>query len=113
MTQPSSIPHPVYIAFVFALGACVGSFLNVVVWRLPRNESIVSPPSHCPKCNTRLAWFDNIPVFGGFARRGKCPFCGQPISARYPIIEAITGGLFVLFYVGLFIWQLGPCATRP
>jgi leader peptidase (prepilin peptidase)/N-methyltransferase len=105
--------HIVFIIFVFALGACVGSFLNVVVWRLPRNESIVSPPSHCPKCNTRLAWYDNLPVIGWIALGGKCRYCKQPISARYPIIEAITGGLFVLYYVALFIGQMGPCADRP
>jgi leader peptidase (prepilin peptidase)/N-methyltransferase len=105
--------HLLFIIFFFALGACVGSFLNVVVWRLPRNESIVSPPSHCPKCGTRLAWYDNIPVFGWLALGGKCRYCKQPISIRYPIIEAITGGLFVFYYVALFIWQIGPCAVRP
>jgi leader peptidase (prepilin peptidase) / N-methyltransferase len=103
------MPHLIYIPFVFAFGACVGSFLNVVVWRLPRGESLVTPPSHCPKCNTKLAWFDNIPVFGWIALGGKCRYCKQPISARYPIIEAITGGLFVLYYVAMFIWQEGPC----
>ncbi len=104
--------HLIYIIFFFALGACVGSFLNVVVWRLPRGESLVTPPSHCPKCNHRLAWFDNIPVFGWIALGGKCRYCRSPISARYPIVEAITGFLFVLYYVVLFIWQMGPCASR-
>lgn len=102
--------HIPFIIFFFAIGACVGSFLNVIVWRLPRGESIVSPPSHCPKCNKKLAWYDNIPVFGWIALRGKCRYCGLPISIRYPIIEAITGGLFVLYYVHFFIRQDGPCS---
>lgn len=101
--------HVTYILFLFALGACVGSFLNVVVWRLPRDESLVTPPSHCPKCNTRLSWRDNIPVFGWIFLRGKCRYCGQPISARYPIIEAITGAIFALYYILFFIYQIGPC----
>jgi leader peptidase (prepilin peptidase)/N-methyltransferase len=103
----------IYIIFFFVLGACVGSFLNVVVWRLPRGEGLVTPPSHCPKCNHKLAWFDNIPVFGWIFLGGKCRYCRAPISARYPIIEAITGLLFVLYYLVLFVWQMGPCSTRP
>jgi leader peptidase (prepilin peptidase)/N-methyltransferase len=105
--------HLIYIIFFFTLGACVGSFLNVVAWRLPRGEDLVTPPSHCPKCNHKLAWFDNIPVFGWIALGGKCRYCRASISARYPIIEAITGLLFVLYYLVLFVWQMGPCATRP
>ncbi len=101
--------HVIFILFLFALGACVGSFLNVVVWRLPRDESIVSPPSRCPKCETPLAWYDNIPVLGWLMLGGKCRYCGQPISARYPIIEFITGAIFVLYYVLYFIVQKGPC----
>ena len=105
--------HLIYITFFFVLGACVGSFLNVVVWRLPRGEGLVTPPSHCPKCNHNLAWFDNIPVFGWIALGGKCRYCHAPISARYPIIEAITGLLFVLYYLALFVWQMGPCPVPP
>lgn len=105
------MPHLIYIPFLFALGACIGSFLNVVVWRLPRNESLVSPPSRCPKCQTRLAWYDNIPVLGWVFLGGKCRYCRQSISARYPIIEAITGLLFALYYVVLFVLQDGPCAA--
>ena len=107
--------HALYILFVFALGACVGSFLNVVVWRLPRGESLISPPSHCPKCNTRLRWYDNLPVIGWLKLRGKCRYCGQPISARYPIVEAVTGLIFAFYYVMFFIVQQGPCPVveRP
>ena len=102
--------HAVYIIFLFAMGACVGSFLNVVVWRLPRGESIVSPPSHCPKCGKHLKWYDNLPVVGWLKLRGKCRFCGQPISARYPIVEAVTGALFVGYYVAFFMFGVGPCS---
>lgn len=104
--------HSIYIVFLFAVGACVGSFLNVVVWRLPRGESIVSPPSHCPKCGKHLKWYDNLPVVGWLKLRGKCRFCGLPISARYPIIEAITGALFVGYYVAFFMFGIGP-SPRP
>ena len=102
--------HLLYIVFLFAFGACVGSFLNVVVWRLPRGESLVTPPSHCPKCGNTLRWFDNIPVLGWIKLRGKCRFCGQPISPRYPIVEAVTGALLVLYYVCFFLLNIGPCA---
>jgi leader peptidase (prepilin peptidase)/N-methyltransferase len=101
------MPHLVLIPFLFLLGACVGSFLNVVVWRLPRGESLITPPSHCPKCNTGLAWYDNIPVLGWIFLKGRCRYCREPISMRYPIIEAITGGLFVLYYVLFFILHHG------
>jgi len=101
--------HAIFFIFLFALGACVGSFLNVVVWRLPRDESLVSPPSHCPKCNTNLSWRDNIPVFGWFLLGGKCRYCREPISLRYPIVESVTGAMFVLYYVLYFIAQKGLC----
>ena len=102
--------HAIFILFLFALGACVGSFLNVVVWRLPRDESLVSPPSHCPKCSTNLSWRDNIPVFGWIILGGKCRYCRQPISLRYPIVEFVTGAIFVLYYVLYFIAQQGLCS---
>ena len=95
--------------FLFALGSCIGSFLNVVVWRLPRGESLVTPPSHCPKCNKLLKWYDNIPVIGWIMLGGRCRFCREKISARYPIVEAITGLLFVAYYLLLFVFQIGPC----
>jgi leader peptidase (prepilin peptidase) / N-methyltransferase len=93
---------------LFAVGACIGSFLNVVVYRLPRGMSLISPPSRCPKCETPLAWYDNIPVLGWIFLRGRCRYCRNRISARYPIIEAITGGLFVFYYFMFFIKWLGP-----
>src|SRR4051794_30363881 len=103
------MPHAFYIVFLFLLGACIGSFLNVVVWRLPRGESLVTPPSHCPKCGRPLKWYDNIPIFGWIKLRGKCRFCGQAISPRYPIVEAVTACLFAGYYVAFFVLNVGPC----
>jgi leader peptidase (prepilin peptidase)/N-methyltransferase len=80
---------------VALMGACVGSFLNVVAWRLPRQESVVLPPSHCPHCGSRLAWFENIPVLGWLALRGRCRHCGAAISPRYPAVELLSAGLWV------------------
>lgn len=108
-----NLPHVIFILFLFALGACIGSFLNVVVWRIPRGESLVHPPSRCPRCEHALAWYDNIPVFGWILLGGKCRYCRAPISPRYPIIEGITGALFVLYYVMFFIVQRGPCPPDP
>src|SRR5690349_13827767 len=99
----------ILILFLFALGACVGSFLNVVIWRLPRGESLVTPPSHCPKCNKQLKWYDNIPILGWIKLAGKCRYCAQPISIRYPLVELLTALLFVFYYVMFFIVQVGPC----
>lgn len=81
--------------FSLCLGALIGSFLNVVIWRVPRGESIVMPPSHCPKCNAPIKWHQNIPVFSWLMLSGKCANCREPISRRYPAIEAITAVLFL------------------
>ena len=78
-----------------AFGATIGSFLNVVAYRLPRSESLVSPGSRCPGCGTAIKVYDNVPVFGWLLLRGRCRSCRAPISARYPIIEALTGALAV------------------
>jgi leader peptidase (prepilin peptidase)/N-methyltransferase len=84
------------IAVVAAvLGACIGSFLNVVAWRLPRQESVVRPRSHCPRCGTTLSWHDNIPVISWLLLRGRCRHCSSGISARYPAVELLCSGLFV------------------
>ncbi len=83
------------------LGLIVGSFLTVVIWRVPRGESIVRPGSHCPRCGTPISPWDNIPVLSWVVLRGKCRHCGEPISARYPAIELITGGLFVVMALEL------------
>ena len=84
------------------LGLLVGSFLNVVVWRVPRGESIVTPPSSCPRCGHRIRRRHNIPVISWVALRGRCHDCGQPISARYPLVEVATG----LAFAGVTHWGL-------
>src|SRR4051812_8246654 len=76
------------------LGLVIGSFLNVVIWRVPRGESIVSPPSACPGCGHPIRRRDNVPVLSWLLLRGRCRDCAQPISARYPLVEAGTGLLF-------------------
>ena len=85
--------------FSFGLGACIASFLNVVIWRVPRGESIVSPPSHCPKCNAPIRWYQNIPILSWLALRGKCANCKAPISPRYILIETLGGVLFLAAFV--------------
>ncbi|MEM8778897.1 MAG: prepilin peptidase [Cyanobacteria bacterium P01_G01_bin.49] len=88
------------LPFVFALGACIGSFLNVVIYRLPAGLSLIYPPSRCPKCEHRLGKTENVPVLGWLWLRGRCRWCRAPISARYPLVEAVTGLLFCLVF-----WQ--------
>jgi leader peptidase (prepilin peptidase)/N-methyltransferase len=80
--------------WVGIFGACIGSFLNVCIYRIPKNESVVSPRSHCG-CGRLIAWHDNIPVLSWFLLRGKARCCGRPFSFRYPAIEALTAALFV------------------
>ncbi len=83
---------------VSMLGLAVGSFVNVLIWRLPREESILRPASRCPKCENALKWYHNIPVFSWLLLRGKCGFCRAPIRWVYPAVELICGGLFVGFF---------------
>lgn len=87
---------------IFMLGAAVGSFLNVVIYRLPAGLSLLYPPSRCPRCQTRLKPYDNVPVLGWLWLRGRCRYCRAPIAARYPMVEALTGLLFWLAF-----WLLG------
>ena len=82
-------------AFAGVFGATIGSFLNVVAYRLPRRESLVSPGSRCPGCGTAIKTYDNVPVLGWLLLRGRCRSCRASISPRYPIVEAITAGLAV------------------
>jgi len=81
--------------WVFALGGAIGSFLNVVVYRLPAGRSLIWPGSYCPACGHPIRWYDNVPILAWFFLRGRCRDCGAPISPRYPIVEAITAGLFL------------------
>jgi leader peptidase (prepilin peptidase)/N-methyltransferase len=78
-------------AFAFAFGAVVGSFLNVVIARVPHGQSLLRPGSRCPKCEAPIAWYDNVPVLAWLWLRGRCRRCGQPISPRYPIVELLVG----------------------
>ncbi len=89
-------------AVALMLGLAVGSFLNVVIYRLPRHESLVRPGSHCPSCGTPIRAYDNIPIVSWLILRGKCRNCRSPISARYLLVEAITGASFVLAF-----WRFG------
>lgn len=91
------------MAFLFVLGACVGSFLNVCIYRLPANLSIVWPPSHCPKCLHRIAWYDNLPIASYFVLRGRCRHCGASYSSQYMVVEALTGVLFAGYYAAYFV----------
>jgi leader peptidase (prepilin peptidase)/N-methyltransferase len=94
---------PVAVAVLF-LGASVGSFLNVVVYRIPAGLSLLYPPSRCPKCLTRLRKRENVPVLGWLWLKGRCAHCGTPISARYPLVEGATGLLYLLTF-WLFGWS--------
>ncbi|QLE51537.1 prepilin peptidase [Nostoc sp. C057] len=91
---------------VFALGASIGSFLNVIVYRLPAGLSILWPPSRCPKCLNQLKAYDNVPVFGWISLRGRCRYCKSKISVRYPVVEGVTGiiflAVFLVFQVSTF-----------
>ena len=99
----------VLVAWCGLLGLLIGSFLNVVIWRVPRKLSVVRPPSHCPECETPIRPLDNIPVFAWLALRGKCRHCGNPISARYPLVEAGCGALFVAVALRFgWSWELPP-----
>ncbi|EOD00109.1 prepilin peptidase [Caldisalinibacter kiritimatiensis] len=77
----------------------VGSFLNVCIYRIPRGESIAYPPSHCPKCDSKLKPIDLIPILSFIINKGKCRYCGEPISLQYPLIEALNAILYIILYL--------------
>jgi leader peptidase (prepilin peptidase)/N-methyltransferase len=85
--------------WIFVLGACIGSFLNVVIYRLPAGMALSHPDSRCPQCETELSARDNIPIIGWIALGGKCRYCNVPISARYPLIESLVGLLFLTLFL--------------
>lgn len=95
----------IYAGALFVMGLAIGSFVNVVAYRLPLEMSLLSPPSSCPSCGGRILARDNVPVLGWLLLRGRCRFCGEPISARYPIVELLTGVLW-----GIAGWQLAGLA---
>lgn len=97
------MPWMTILVFVTAVGACVGSLTNVLVYRMPLGLDVVTPTSRCPKCNHKLTWRENIPIFGWLLLRGKCRFCKVKISPEYPIVETIVavlfGGIYALWYI--------------
>jgi prepilin signal peptidase PulO-like enzyme (type II secretory pathway) len=121
LTMDPTVALIYYAVFIFVLGLCVGSFLNVVIWRLPHSGQMVSyggqtrklslawPASHCPNCDTPVRWYQNVPVFSWIFLRAKCARCKVPIPIRYPLVELATGGMFLAFYLAYFVggWQPG------
>lgn len=96
--------HLPIVVFIFAFGACVGSFVNVVVYRLPRGMSLTTPPSRCPTCGARLRFFsENLPIIGWFLLRGRCRYCKAPISPEYMIVELLMAGLFAATYIMFYM----------
>jgi len=91
-----AVAEPIVALWLFALGGSIGSFLNVVVYRLPAGKSLIVPGSHCPACTHPIRWYDNVPVLGWFVLRGRCRDCGGPISFRYPLVEGTTAALFAV-----------------
>lgn len=104
--------HITYAVLAFILGSVIGSFLNVVILRTPLHESIVTEPSHCFSCGHRLAWYDMFPIFSWLFLRGRCRYCGEKISPRYMIVEAVTAVMYCLSYLVLgFKWELAFAAV--
>jgi leader peptidase (prepilin peptidase)/N-methyltransferase len=97
------VPPGAVVAAAAVVGSAVGSFLNVCIYRLPRGESLIRPPSSCPACGRRIAWHDNVPILGWLLLAGRCRRCGAPISPQYPLIEALVAALW-----GLAVWHYGP-----
>ena len=93
-----AVPDWIWFTFIFAFGCCIGSFLNVVIYRLPRDESLIKPPSACPACGRGIRFYDNIPLVSWLLLGTKCRYCKAPISPRYFVIELLTG----LVFVGMF-----------
>src|SRR6476469_2490174 len=100
---------PEFVGYIFAavLGACIGSFLNVVIYRIP-NETSLLPSSRCPNCDQSIKPWHNIPIFGWLMLGGKCANCKEPIAWRYPAVELLTALVFVLVY-----WQVGLTVFLP
>jgi leader peptidase (prepilin peptidase)/N-methyltransferase len=89
------VDRSLFLLALIALGLVWGSFANVVIHRFPRGESVVRPASKCPGCGHEIRWYDNVPVLSWFLLRGACRDCGEPISARYPLVEALGGALWL------------------
>ena len=97
----------VIVIFIFIFGIVIGSFLNVVIYRIPKGESIAYPASKCQSCQTPLKWYHNIPIFSWLFLKGKCGFCSEKISIQYPLIELTTGLIAVSLYYKLgLVWYM-------
>ena len=94
------VPDWIWFVTVFAYGCCIGSFLNVVVYRMPRDKSLMWPPSACPACSRHIHFYDNVPLISWLILGRKCRFCKAPVSSRYFVIELLTAVIFL----GVFIW---------
>jgi leader peptidase (prepilin peptidase)/N-methyltransferase len=95
----------IVMLFVFIFGIMIGSFLNVVIYRIPKGESIAFPASKCQSCGTPLKWYHNIPLLSWLTLGGRCAFCKEKISAQYPVVELITGVIFLALYFKLgLVW---------
>jgi len=92
------------IILIFIYGLLIGSFLNVVIYRIPREENIAWPGSHCPGCGHGLKWYDNIPLLSYLLLKGRCRYCKEEISLQYPLVEALNGIIYVLLYI--FFYQV-------
>jgi leader peptidase (prepilin peptidase)/N-methyltransferase len=108
MGEFAALPPLFIVCVAFAFGLAVGSFLNVVIYRLPRGESLLRPGSHCPHCGNSVAPWDNVPVFAYLWLRGRCRNCRESISIRYPVVELLTGLIFAAI-----AWQHGATAMTP
>ncbi|HED52840.1 MAG TPA: prepilin peptidase [Phycisphaerales bacterium] len=96
------------VVWIFAVGACIGSLVNVLVYRLPKGLPVIVPSSRCPKCNTKLTFRENIPIFGWLFLRGRCRFCRESISPEYPLVETLVAVLFAGLYI---LWYVVPPGT--
>jgi len=101
-----AVPDWIWFVFIFVFGCCVGSFLNVVIYRLPRDKSLIKPPSACPACGRGIHFYDNIPLVSWLLLGAKCRHCKAPISPRYFVIELLTGLVFAGLFFLLFRTEL-------
>jgi leader peptidase (prepilin peptidase)/N-methyltransferase len=101
-----AVPSWIWFVFIFAFGSCIGSFLNVVIYRMPRDKSLVTPPSSCPSCGKHIRFYDNIPMLSWLLLGSKCRYCKAPISPRYFLIELLTAMLFIGLFVLYFYTDL-------
>lgn len=101
MSEYFNLPTEVWAVIIFLYGILFGSFANVLIYRMPREESPIKPRSYCYQCRTPIKWYDNIPIFSWFILRGKCRNCKAPFSIRYPFVEFLMGFLFVLAFLSI------------